>query len=451
MDENVLPSKLLSHLSSAVDVLNKHTHVHVFTHHDADGVSAGGILATMLQRMDKQFQVSIVPILNEETFELVKNSTFDCILMSDLGASYIDKLEELDKDIIVLDHHRTERDSEKIVYANPHLYGIDGMTSGCGATMSLLLAVHADENNWDLVQFAFAGIAGDRQHIKGLSGLNEYLITKGVEKEFIQIVEGSLIPSGPLVRSLYLSTDPYIRGVSGNHEGVMAIMEDAGIANNKSFMDLTEDEKWKLSSLISIKLTKQRVTSSTMQEVSRKRYFLRDYNMDAETMSDLLNACGRNELGAIGIGICLGDKDCLLKAMELNDEYKNKCVTSITELDSVGLTEMENIQYFDSTSMGLTGILCGIAMQFIGNPNKPTIGINNPGEGMGKASSRGMWCQLDAGVDLSAAMHEAAEIAGGEGGGHKIASGASFTSENEELFLNSVNEIVGKQKLNHAK
>ena len=141
MDENVLPSKLLNTLFKAADCIRGHDFIHVFSHNDADGVSAAGILACMLNRLGKEFQVTIVPILNDNVFADMQASLGDCILMSDIGASYIDKLEEFEKDVIVLDHHRTDFEGNGIIYANAHLSGIDGMTSGCGSTLALLLAI----------------------------------------------------------------------------------------------------------------------------------------------------------------------------------------------------------------------------------------------------------------------------------------------------------------------
>jgi RecJ-like exonuclease len=444
MDDNVLPSKLFNRLSSAAKIVRDHNFIQVFSHHDADGISAAGIIAKTLARANKEYTVTLFTTMNDEYFDIVKECKANCILMTDLGASYIKRLEGLDKDVIVLDHHNSPDDSEKICYANPHLVDIDGMTSGCGATMAFLFSLVMNDNNWDLVQIAFAGIAGDRQHINGLSGLNTYLLDEGVKKGFITVTEGSLVPPGPMSKSMYLTTDPYIRGITGNQEGVSQILKDAGIALNKSFTDLTEDEKRRLSTLMAIRLTKQGVILQTMKEVARTRYFLKDWNMDAESFADILNACGRSGAGGIGISVCLGSNDDLIKAIELNNESKNKIVTSIIDLDNRGLTQMRHLQYFDSTSSGFTGILCGIAMQFIGDPDKPTIGINSS-DGKAKASSRGMWQQLDKGIDLSSAMKMAADSVGGAGGGHKIASGASFEAGNEKIFLTNLDTILGEQ------
>lgn len=447
-----LPSKLLSHLSIAAEHVRSHDFIHIFSHHDADGVAAGSVLACMLQRLDIEYQVTFVPVLDDDVLEMMRDSHSKCILMSDIGASYLNRFESLEKDVIVLDHHKTDLVApESVVYINPHLYDIDGMTSGCGSTLALLLAVTVDEGNWDLVRYAFAGIAGDRQLINGFTGLNIYVGETAKEKGLVSVIEGSLIPPGTLSQSLYTSTEPYIRGIGGSSVGTKAFLDEAGIDHTRDLLDLTDDEKHRLSSMIAVKLLDQGVSVQTLEETARTRYALKDLGMDAESLCDLFNACGRERMGGIGVGICLGNKDSLTYARELNYNSKKDVIEATVELDKMKVTPMENIQFFDSTSSGFTGILCNIVMHFIGDPRKPTIGINMGNEGTAKASARGTWEQLDRGIDLSVAMRKAAESVSGQGGGHRIASGANFPSFRGQEFLKNLDEIVGEQLVNHAK
>ena len=442
--ETTVPTKLLTTLSQAADIVRSHDFIQVFSHYDADGVSSAAIIANALLRAGKEFRVTLFTTLNDFNMGIISRTKADCMIISDLGASYIDQLDELDSEIVVLDHHTVISEAKKVCYANPHLYGIDGMTSGCGATMSLLFAITLDEDNWDLVQLAFAGIAGDRQHINGLSGLNTYLLEQGVERGFIEEVPGSLIPAGDLMTELFLITDPYIRGVSGNAEGVSKILEDAGIKHGKSFMDLTEEEKRKLSSLIAVKLTEQGVQLSSMNEVARDRYFLKGMNMDAEVLSSILNGCGRSGVGGMGIAAGLGDKRAMELGAELTRESARLVVENMVALDEKGLNQRKYFQWFDSTDSGFTGMLCGIAMQSIGDSDKPTIGLNQSNDPV-NISSRGMWGQLEKGIDLSVAMREACAAVGGSGGGHRIASGGSVPADKVEEFLDILDGIFERQ------
>ena len=442
--ETTVPTKLLTNLSQAADIVRSHDFIQVFSHYDADGVSSAAIIANALLRAGKEFRVTLFTTLNDFNMGIISRTKADCMIISDLGASYIDQLDELDSEIVVLDHHTVISEAKKVCYANPHLYGIDGMTSGCGATMSLLFAITLDEGNWDLVQLAFAGIAGDRQHINGLSGLNTYLLEQGVKRGFIEEVPGSLIPAGDLMTELFLVTDPYIRGVSGNAEGVSKILEDAGIKHGKSFMDLTEEEKRKLSSLIAVKLTEQGVQLSSMNEVARDRYFLKGMNMDAEVLSSILNGCGRSGVGGMGIAAGMGDKRAMELGAELTRESARLVVENMVALDEKGLNQRKYFQWFDSTDSGFTGMLCGIAMQSIGDSDKPTIGLNQSNDPV-NISSRGMWGQLEKGIDLSVAMREACAAVGGSGGGHRIASGGSVPADKVEEFLDILDGIFERQ------
>ena len=444
MDGNVLPSKLLSRLSKAAGLIRSHNFIQVYSHYDADGLSAAGIVANVLLRENKEFRITTFTTLDEESMQEIRECEYDCILLTDLGASYIEELEKLGKDVIVLDHHTVQYDSEKICYANPHLVDIDGSFGACGATMAFLFGIMVDEKNWDLVQIAFAGIAGDKQHIKGIIGLNEYLLREGTKRGFITTSEGSLIPPGPISRSLYYSTEPYIRGVTGDHVAVDRMLADAKIPADKLSVNFTDDEKRRLSSIIAVKLTEQGVSLDSMTELSRTRYYLKDWKMDAESMAELLDACGRTMSQGIGIAMCLGSKDDLLRAMDLRDQYNKSIMEASVKLDKEGLKVMDNIQYFDSTETGFTGILCGIIMRYIGDPAKPTIGMNTADDKI-KLSGRATYKQLDRGVDLSVALRDSTKTVGGEGGGHSIASGGSIPLGTSEEFLNNINTIIGNQ------
>jgi len=438
------PTKLLSLLSIASETVRRHDFIHIFSHYDADGISAAGILSKALHREGKEFCVTLFPVLNDDNMRIIENSSSKCIILTDLGASYLDRLDALNRDVIVLDHHRSPRDSEKICYINPHLYNSDGSTECCGSSLSYLLAMELNSNNTDLVQIALAGMVGDKQHLRGMKGINKKILDDGVKNGHVKITEGSLIPSGNLNRELFLSSEPYISGVSGNSKGVSGLLFASGISNDRMFQDLNENEQRKLSSMIALRLLAKDVSTDTMNETLETRYQLLSWGMDAESFSKMLDACGRQDKGSIGIGMCLGDQRCRAEAEQLNDEYRNKLIDAAKELDGKGLMQLEHIQYFDSSESGFTGVLCGIAMSFMGDRNKPTVGINSS-EDIAKASARGTKTLIDKGLNLSIAMEYASKEAKGEGGGHNIASGASFPSTEKEKFISSLNKRIGEQ------
>ena len=444
MDGNVLPSKLLSRLSNAAGLIRSHNFIQVYSHYDADGLSAAGIIANVLLRENKEFRIRTFTSLEEEAMQEVRECKYDCILMTDLGASYIPELEALGKDVIVLDHHTVQKDSDRICYANPHLVDIDGSFGACAATMAFLFGITVNEKNWDLVQIAFAGIAGDKQHIKGITGLNQYLLNEGTKRGYITTSEGSLIPPGPVSRALFYTTEPYIRGITGDQVAVDRFLKDARIPADRNSADLADEEKRRLSSMIAVKLTEQGVSTDSMTELSRTRYYLKDWKMDAESLAELLDACGRTMTQGIGIAMCLGSKDDLLRAIELRDRYNRDIMEAAVKIDKEGLKQMENFQYFDSSETGFTGVLCGIMMHYVSDPSKPTIGMNTAEDKI-KLSGRATYRQLDRGVDLAVALRDSTRTVGGEGGGHSIASGGSIPLGTSEEFLKNIDAIIGGQ------
>lgn len=440
MDRSV-PPKLLEELSKATDIVRGHNFIHIFSHYDADGLSSAAILAKTLLRENKEFCITLLATLDDDTFQEVAASKADCLILSDIGASYIKELDGLKPDVVVLDHHTPGDRAERISYANPHLHGIDGMKYGCGATMSCLFAITMDEKNWDTVQIAFAGIAGDCQLIEGLNG---YLLDGAVERELINVIEGSIVPFGRLTDKLFLSTDPYIRGVSGDANGVAELLTEAGISRDTDGQNLSEAERRKLSSLIVLNLVEQGVPIEAMEHAAGKRYALRDWDIDSAGLASLLDGCGRNGLTGLGVAVACGDKDSIVAAEEIQKEYRRDIVLGTKKLDERGLTQETNIQWFDSSDSGYTGVLCSIAMNYFADISKPTFGINTS-EDLGRISGRATDRLLSRGVDLSIALNKACSAVGGNGGGHRIASGGSFPSDKREEFIKTLNEIIGDQ------
>ena len=447
MDGSGLPSKLLTTLSVAADKVRSQPFINVYSHYDADGISSAAIICKALLRAGIEFKTTIFPVLDPPQMDTVREDKPPFFIMTDLGASYIDQLDSLGCDGVVLDHHTLGvTETKTISYANPHLYGIDGMTSGCGATMAFLFAVTLDERNWDLAPVAFAGMIGDRQHLKGMTGLNEYVFENAKARGLVQDVPGSFIPFGDLSTELFTCIDPYICGVTGNPEGIVALFDDLDIPAGSRYDTLSDEDRQKLSSVIAARLVKQGVSRDKLEECVVTRYMLPTWNTDARALSEILDACGRNDMPSVGIAAGMGDPDCLKTGSEVNAETRKSILTGIRTAED-NLTQLENVQWFDSSESGFTGIICGAVMSYIGDPSKPTIGYNGS-EPKAMLSSRATFPLLDKGVDMAVAMKQACESVGGNGGGHKIAAGGSIPRERRDDFLKKVDEIVGSQKRN---
>ncbi|KQM11171.1 hypothetical protein AOA80_09765 [Methanomassiliicoccales archaeon RumEn M1] len=206
-----LPDKLLSRISIAKEELERSSEVRIISHYDADGISSAGVLCNALLRAGKRFHATMTKGLTDQ---LVQEAADGCelVIFADMGSSHLEAMEAAGCRAIVLDHHGPPGDSEKVVHINPHLVDIDGMTSASASAMCMLFAVNLDERNWDLLHLAFAGISGDRQSIRGLSGINQWLFEQGAQRGVVEAIPGSLHPSGRLLDGLYASTDPTSEG-----------------------------------------------------------------------------------------------------------------------------------------------------------------------------------------------------------------------------------------------
>jgi RecJ-like exonuclease len=448
MDGEHLPPPLSSLLKSAAEEVSRHPRVVVLSHYDADGLSAAGILCATLLRSGKRVHVITTKALDDQTIHEAGDGA-QCLILSDMGSSSLATLEGLNGKVIVLDHHAQVGDSKKLFHINPHLFGIDGMTSACAGSMSLLFSLAVDEGNWDLLPVAFAGIVGDRQHIRGLSGVNKYLLEGGLSRKIVEVRPGALLPPGPLAEGLTNGIDPYLIGITGEMEGARALLTEAKVPVGATLESLDENQKRELSSLVALWLINQGCTSSAMDELITDRYFFPAWNVYADDLAQLLNASGRTDKEGLGIALALRDERASEATELLRRQYKEAIITAMRAVVEKGINRMENIQWFESTNTSLSGVLAGTTMQFVGDCDKPTVTISKYKDSV-RVSSRASFRILENGVDLAVALREAARSVGGTGGGHAVASGATIPLGKEQEFLSKVDSIVGEQKAKKA-
>lgn len=440
-----LPKDLLSRISSAATEIDRHSDIRVISHYDADGISSAGVICNALLRKGKRFQVTLVKSFDAKVIRSLAAEKPMCLVLADMGSSYLKELASLDLSVIVLDHHTLQGDSEKVVYVNPHIWGIDGMTGCSASAVCMLLAAKMDDDNWSLLPIAFGGIVGDRQHIRGLSGVNAYLLQEGLRRNRIEVQQGSILPHGSLKQSLSSSIDPYIVGVSGNENGAKKLLSEVGVTEDASLEELDESAKRKLASILTLMLLGQGCSLSTLEELTTEGYFFPEWKVSASDLASLFNACGRTDHEGIGLGLALRDQRSMEEAAKLRKEYKRSVLASLQKIEGKGLSTMDHLQYFYSDNPSLSGMVCGLTMQYLGHKDRPTIALSVVGEST-RISSRATFDILAKGVDLSTGLRDAAAFVGGVGGGHAVASGATIAKGKEDDFLSKLNDILGNQK-----
>ncbi|MDI6916347.1 MAG: DHH family phosphoesterase [Thermoplasmatales archaeon] len=395
---------LFERIKRASNVVLNAENVRIISHYDADGIAAAGIVCNALLRKNLKFHVSFVKSLGSKTIERISHEKNFLVLFLDMGSGQIDDIEEIKSKVMILDHHAQFRDSN-ITQINPHFFGMNGADEACASTLSFLLAKSMDEKNSDLAGLCAAGIVGDKQI--PFKGLNREIVEEGIKNNFIRKEKG-----------LSLGLEPFFKN------GFNA-------TGNKRFDD----------SMIIMKLLKQNVKYDVVEKFFGI-YYISEYETDALTFSDVLNACGRTDNEGLGLEICL-NKNMFREGLKVKEGYEKEVKKYASNLNDEVKT-MNHIQYFYSEKPNLSGTLAGIGMAYLFDQEKPTLALSKVNSLL-RVSSRGTGYLVDKGLDLAKALKTSAESLGGHGGGHSIAAGATISKDKDEEFLNIVDSVVGEQ------
>ena len=444
-----MPNDLKKLTEKAVEIINnfpKDTKLRVISHYDADGITSAAIICKTLYRAGFDFHATLMRNPFDKGLARVSNEDNELIIFLDMGSGQINTIEEMNCQSIIVDHHQYLKvtTSDNILQINANLCGINGNYEACGSTLSYMLAKTFDSNNKDLVSLALAGATGDKQYIGGIRGFNKTVLNEALKNDFLKESIEIKLYGESLLDSLFYSVDPYYSGISGNKDGITELFEKLNFKNNMKIKDLDNDQKRKLNSFLMLKLIEKGCEKNILDTVIRPRYFSNLLNCELERFADLLDSCGKGGNRSLGLAICLDDKKAFEAAIELEKEYKQKILDELLELEKDGFKEKTGFRYFYSKDSSLGGVIGGIASNFIFDIEKPLFSIvKNDGEI--HVSCRGNQHLVDIGLDLGLAMNEAAIKLNGHGGGHKIAAGATFSSDKEKDFLEIVDESIVKQ------
>lgn len=444
-----LPAELLEKLTAASNLIKSTSStIKVISHYDADGLSAGGILTAILVRLGKKFHTTLVHSIGPEStiFSELQETKFDVKIFTDMGTGQLESIEGLDGWSIILDHHKLSSDTtaNNVIHINAHQFGYDGSVEVAAASLAFLLSISITPKNWDLIYLALAGAIGDKQNKNGFSGVNKIILKTALEHGLItEKVEFK--PRGKtILEALERSTDPYFVGLSNNKSAVNKLLTSLQISPDAAPNDIDPDSMQRLVSYLVVKLLEQDITPDDAEGVVTNRYYTKQFETDLESLSHQINACGRMNRMGIGVAAGLGDQWALDQSEQLRREHKETIKSGLKKLETDGLTELENIQYFHESVPEFAGTFAGIGMMYFFNQRKPVIALTKTEENI-KISGRGTRRLIGNGLDLANVLATVASELGGTGGGHNIAAGATIPLETEKKFLDKVNRMVGEQ------
>jgi single-stranded-DNA-specific exonuclease len=454
-----------------IEAVEKDDFIHVFSHLDADGVAAAGIIGKALLRLDARFRLRVTQWVDEKIVGEISSDKPHLVILTDFGSGYLDLLGEKlpGFKIVILDHHQItgNADNENVVQVNPHLHDIDGATDVSGSGVAYFVAKALDPDNMNLASVAIVGALGDMQdknEDRRLHGLNELIVKDALSAKLIT-VEKDLTFFGretrPIHKALAATTNPFIPGLSGEEDKSLAFLASLDIKPKegerwRALRDLTQDEKKRLSSALADHLISKGLHSEVENLIGNVYVLTQEEPWtplrDAREFALVLNSTGRLDRPSLGIALCMGDRGLALEeANKVLEEYRkniSKYLSWVMEKPE-RIREFENIYVVygeNSVNEKIIGTISSILVSGLENPEKPLIAFSIiQEENASKFSARTNDLALSKGVNLGTVMHIASEKYGGKGGGHNVAAGAQVPIDKIDSFIKTVDELVGRQ------
>ena len=461
--DNILPQEMYEKYLESKRLIEESEDIKIYSHTDCDGISAGAILSTILDRINKPHEIEIVNLDKLDDLEIKHELT----IFSDLGSGQnITKNASKDSKIIVLDHHPPLRELDykdtvdfTYIEINPNHYGINGSSDICGGGLCYLLAKEFGFN--DLSWIGVLSAIGDMQNTKTgkLEGLNKFILKDAEDGGYVKSINDLNLygrQSRPLFVALSYFSDVNLP-ITNNKNETLAILQKLGIpkkVNGKTttLSDLTQAEKGKLFSELVIMLSKE-VPGKYVQYIPKlivadSYEFLKEresYLRDASEFSTAMNACVRNNESEVALEILKGDRGPYLDALEvISKEHRRYLAENISEMENNNsIIQMKNIQYFDGSGIrsNVVGTIAGMILSY-GDWRKPIIAFTQVSEDNDdyKISLRCSRLLAFSGIHFGNIIREVSQSLGGNGGGHDVACGAYIPKDKKDEFLELMNK-----------
>ncbi|XHH07700.1 MAG: DHHA1 domain-containing protein [Candidatus Bathyarchaeia archaeon] len=442
-----------------------------FSHLDADGVAAAGVISKALYRLDARFRVRVMQWVDDKIINDIIADKPQLVVLTDFGSGYLQLLNEKvpGVKVAIMDHHQitAKVDNPNFAQVNPHEYGVDGATDVSGSGVTYFVAKAMNPKNVDLAPVALVGALGDMQDKydqRSFGGLNELILKDAVQAGLMK-VEKDLTFFGretrPIHRTLATTTNPFIPGISGEEDKALAFLATLNINLKqgdrlRALSDLNEDEKRRLCSALADYMLSKGLHVEVSNLIGNNYVLVNEEPntalRDAREYSVLLNSTGRMDRPSLGIAICMGDRGAALEeSNSILEDYRkniNKYLGWVMEKPE-RMRELSNIYVVngeDFINEKIIGTVSSIMVAGLANKQKPLIAYAKvEGEDSVKISSRTTEAALQKGVNLGDVMRLASEKHGGKGGGHNIAAGAQVPMNLVDDFVNTADALVGRQ------
>jgi RecJ-like exonuclease len=448
-------------LAKANEMVEKAEDIKIYSHIDCDGISAGAILSSTLDRLEIDHEIEFISL--DRIPELEKKN--ELTIFSDLGSGQdLDHFVTSQSKVLVLDHHPPLRKISAIgsgfLEVNPNHYGLDGSHQVSGGGMCYLLA--RTFGFYDLSWIGVLSAIGDMQNnLSGkLLGLNREILDDGAKLNLVESFNDLAIygrQTRPLFVALSYFGDVKLPITNNRNESIQFLKNlDIPVNNGKkqrTLYDLSQEEKGRIFAEL-VRMLSREVPPRYVRYIPRLvagdvYEFLREEKYsplrDASEFSTAINACSRHQNPEVALRVLKGDRGMALDEMEAQGkEHRRYLAEKLNWIQGEDrIQNMTNLQYFHGNGIKseVVGTIAGMVLSY-GDWRKPMIGftrISDENEGL-KVSLRCSRLLAFDGIHFGHMISQVAAKVGGSGGGHSVACGAYIPGDKQDKFLELFNE-----------
>jgi len=407
--------------------------IYVVSHFDTDGITSAAIMIKTLKKLNKIFSVKIIKRIEEGFIEkLPKN---EIILFLDLASGSLEEIKNANLEVFIIDHHEiTEEIPENVSIINPALNSKEKISCS-GLTYLFCKEILKQQDN-NLAKLAVLGMIGDLME-KSIEKLNHKILNDGEIKR----KRGLLIyPSArPINKVLEYCSDPYIPDVTGNPEGVIELLREAGInlqnGKYKSLIELNNEEMSRL--VTSIMLRNPRAKN---KEIIGDIFLIKMFNKleDAREISAMINACSRLGEPHIALQYCMEIPKIKKRADYIYIKYKQLIISALKFVSELKKIEGQNFVIINAKNK-VKDTIIGTIASIISNSSvyeKGTIIVTMAYyENKIKISARSVG---ESERNVREILNNIVRKIGGEVGGHRSAAGCTILQEKEQEFIETL-------------
>lgn len=176
-------------MKRAYQLLREFREALLIFHDDADGLCAGAILSTLLDRLGIAHKLICIEKLSPEIVDLIHSRGDGLYIYADIGSGRADliarSLAALGGAAIIVDHHDpVGGEHSRLLHLNPELYGYEGESDVSGSTAAYLLA----KELVGAVDAAWMAVIGSAEIPGELRRLNRIALEDAVSSGDVEVI-----------------------------------------------------------------------------------------------------------------------------------------------------------------------------------------------------------------------------------------------------------------------